>query len=35
LRLTTSSNLVGCSTGISAGFTPRSSLTNCRAPTSR
>src|SRR6516164_726997 len=29
LRLTASSNLVGCSTGISAGATPRSSLTSC------
>jgi hypothetical protein len=34
-RLITSSNLVGCSTGMSAGFTPRSSLTHCRAEISR
>jgi hypothetical protein len=30
LRLTASSNLVGYSTGIFAGFTPCSSSTNCR-----
>jgi hypothetical protein len=30
LRLTASSNLVGCSTGISVAFTPRSSFTSCR-----
>jgi hypothetical protein len=28
LRLITSSNLVGCSTGTSAGLTPRNSLTS-------
>ena len=31
LRLITSSNLVGCSTGISATLTPRKSCTSCRA----
>ena len=31
----TNSNLVGCSTGRSAGFAPRSSLTSCRAVVSR
>src|SRR5215467_2839818 len=30
LRLMTSSNLVGCSTGESAGFAPRRSLASCR-----
>ena len=30
-RLITSSNLVGCSTGMSAGLTPRKSLTSCWA----
>ena len=35
LRLITSSNLVGCSTGISAGLTPRKSLTSCWASSSR
>jgi len=28
-RLITSPNLVGCSTGMSAGFTPRNSMTHC------
>src|ERR1700737_2484930 len=29
-RLTTSSNLLGCSIGISAGLVPRNILTSCR-----
>jgi hypothetical protein len=35
LRLITSSNLVGCSTGMSAGLTPRKSLTSFWASSSR
>src|SRR6516225_5959951 len=35
LRLITSSNLVGCSTGMSAGLTPRKSLTSCGVISSR
>jgi hypothetical protein len=35
LRLITNSNFVGCSTGRSAGFAPRSSMTSCRAIISR
>ena len=35
LRLMTSSNLVGCSTGMSPGLVPRSSATICRASISR
>src|SRR5262249_32647583 len=31
VRLTTSSNFVGCSTGISAGFVPRRILSTCSA----
>jgi len=31
LRLITNSNFVGCSTGMSAGFVPRSSMMSCRA----
>ena len=31
LRLITSSNLVGCSTGMSATLMPRKSWTSCRA----
>ena len=30
-RFITSSNLVGCSIGMSAGFAPRTNLTSCRA----
>src|SRR5262249_4068177 len=35
LRLMISSNLVGCSTGESAGFVPRRSLASCRLMASR
>src|SRR5262245_51073714 len=35
LRLMTSSNLVGCSTGRSPGFAPRRSLASCRLMASR